>query len=102
MDSAALIRVAAANHRSWFRRLARARGGGRIERFGGVDLILDGRFATIAFPRSRRVDAAVARIRELGATGASCWTMGPIATSAPASWRGASGGAGSRTGWRST
>jgi GNAT superfamily N-acetyltransferase len=77
MDSAALIRAAAANHRSWFRRLARARGGGRVERFGGVDLIVDGRAATIAFPRSRQVEAAVGRIRELGLREASCWTMSP-------------------------
>jgi ribosomal protein S18 acetylase RimI-like enzyme len=77
VDSAALIRAAAANHRSWFRRLAGARGGGRVERAGGIDLILDDRSATIAFPRSRRIEAAVARIRELGATGASCWTEGP-------------------------
>jgi ribosomal protein S18 acetylase RimI-like enzyme len=77
MDSAVLIRAAAANHRSWFRRLARARGGGRVERAGGVDLIVDGRSATIAFPRSRRVGAAVARIRELGLHDAACWTERP-------------------------
>jgi GNAT superfamily N-acetyltransferase len=76
MDSAALIRAAAANHRSWFRRLARARGGG-VERAGGVDLIVGGQEATIAFPRSRRIDAAVARIRELGSREASCWTEHP-------------------------
>lgn len=39
MDSAALIRAAAANHRAWFRRLARARGGG-VERTGALDLIV--------------------------------------------------------------
>jgi GNAT superfamily N-acetyltransferase len=76
MDSAALIRAAAANHRSWFRRLARARGG-RVEHAGGLDLILDDRSAAIAFPRSRRIDAAVARIRELGLREASCWTERP-------------------------
>lgn len=73
MDSAALIRAAAANHRSWFRRLARARGGG-VERAGGLDLIVGAGSATLAFPRSRRVDAAVARIRALGVREASCWT----------------------------
>ena len=73
MDSAALIRAAAANHRSWFRRLARARGGG-VERVGGLDLIVGGSSATLAFPRGRRVDAAVARIRELGVSEASCWS----------------------------
>lgn len=76
MDSAALIRAAAANHRSWFRRLAGARGG-RVERAGGLDLIVDADAATIAFPRSRRVDAAVARIRELGVREAACWTEAP-------------------------
>jgi ribosomal protein S18 acetylase RimI-like enzyme len=76
VDSAALIRAAASNHRSWFRRLARARGGG-VERAGGLDLIVDGREATLAFPRSRRVEAAVARIRELGVRQASCWSEAP-------------------------
>jgi ribosomal protein S18 acetylase RimI-like enzyme len=76
MDAAALIRAAAANHRSWFRRLARARGG-RVERAGGVDLIVDDRAATMAFPRTRRVEVAVARIRELGLREASCWTTSP-------------------------
>ena len=77
MDSAALIRAAAANHRSWFRRIARARGGGRVERAGGVDLIVDARAGTLAFPRSRRVESAVARIRELGLRQAGCWTEAP-------------------------
>jgi GNAT superfamily N-acetyltransferase len=76
MDSAALIRAAAANHRSWFRRLARARGGG-VERAGGLDLVVEPGSATVAFPRSRRVDAAVERIRELGVREASCWTVAP-------------------------
>lgn len=76
MDSAALIRAAAANHRSWFRRLARARGG-RVEGAGGVDVIVGEREATIAFPRSRGIEAAVARIRELGVREASCWTERP-------------------------
>jgi ribosomal protein S18 acetylase RimI-like enzyme len=76
VDSAALIRAAAANHRSWFRRLARARGGG-VERAGGVELIVGGGSATLAFPRSRRVDAAVARIRELGVREAGCWSAAP-------------------------
>jgi ribosomal protein S18 acetylase RimI-like enzyme len=76
MDSAALIRAAAANHRSWFRRLARAQGGGS-ERAGGLDLFVSGRSATIAFPRSRAVDAAVARIRALGLRDAGCWAAAP-------------------------
>jgi ribosomal protein S18 acetylase RimI-like enzyme len=76
MDSAALIRAAAANHRSWFRRLARARGGG-VERVGALDLIVGGGSATLAFPRSHRIDAAVTRIRDLGMREASCWTATP-------------------------
>jgi ribosomal protein S18 acetylase RimI-like enzyme len=76
MDSAALIRAAAANHRAWFRRLARARGGG-VERAGALDLIVAGGSATIAFPRSRRIDAAVDRIRELGVREAGCWSAAP-------------------------
>ena len=42
MDSDALLRAAAANHRSWFRRNALAVGG-RVERAGAVDLIVAGR-----------------------------------------------------------
>jgi hypothetical protein len=61
LDSAALIRVNAANHRSRFRRPAQA-GGGRVERAGGIDLILDDRSATIAFPRSRRVERGGRRL----------------------------------------
>lgn len=76
MDSAALIRAAAANHRAWFRLLARARGG-RVERAGGIDLIVDRRAATIAFPPQPEVEAAVARIRELGLQDAACWSMSP-------------------------
>jgi len=75
MDSTALIRAAASNHRSWFRRKAAA-GGGRVERAGAIDLIVGPGEATIAFPRSRRIEAAVARIRELGVREASCWSLG--------------------------
>ncbi len=78
MDSATLLRAAASNHRSWFRRLARARGG-RVERAGGVDLIVGGADGTIAFPRSSRVEPAVARIRALGLHEASCWSLRPDA-----------------------
>jgi ribosomal protein S18 acetylase RimI-like enzyme len=74
MDSAALLRAAAANHRAWFRRTA-AVSGGRAEWVGGVDMTVDGWGATIAFPRSRRVGAAVGRIRELGLRNASCWSL---------------------------
>jgi ribosomal protein S18 acetylase RimI-like enzyme len=78
MDSDALLRAAAANHRSWFRRNALAVGG-RVERAGAVDLTIAGRGATIAFPRSRRVEAAVERIRELRLREASCWSLTPDA-----------------------
>ncbi|HEY3765009.1 MAG TPA: GNAT family N-acetyltransferase [Gaiellales bacterium] len=78
MDDDALRRAAAANHRSWFRRLAHARGG-RVERAGGVDLIVGGADGTIAFPRSSRVEPAVARIRALRLHEASCWSLRPDA-----------------------
>jgi ribosomal protein S18 acetylase RimI-like enzyme len=76
VDSATLLRATAANHRAWFRRNAAAVGG-RVERAGGVDLTVDGWGATIAFPRSRRVEAAIDRIRELRLDNASCWSLGP-------------------------
>jgi ribosomal protein S18 acetylase RimI-like enzyme len=74
MDAAALLRAAASNHRSWFRRHALATGG-RVERAGGVDMVIDGWGATVAFPRSGRVEAAVERIRALGLRNASCWSL---------------------------
>jgi ribosomal protein S18 acetylase RimI-like enzyme len=76
MDSAALLRATAANHRAWFRRNATAIGG-RVERAGAVEMTVDGWGATIAFPRSRRVEAAVERIRELGLPHAGCWSLAP-------------------------
>ena len=76
MDTDALLRAAAANHRSWFRRNALAAGGG-VERAGAVDLIVAGGSATIAFPRSRQVQAAVERVRELGVREAGCWSLAP-------------------------
>jgi GNAT superfamily N-acetyltransferase len=76
MSSAALLRATAANHRAWFRRNAVAIGG-RVERAGGIDVTVDGWGATIAFPRSRRVEAAVERIRELRLKNASCWSLVP-------------------------
>lgn len=74
MDSAALLRATAANHRAWFRRNAAVMGG-RVERVDGIDMTVDGWGATIAFPRSRRVGAAVGRIRELRLRNASCWSL---------------------------
>lgn len=75
VDAAALLRAAASNHRSWFRRNALTTGG-RVERSGGVEMAIDGSSATIAFPRSRRVENAVERIRTLGLSSASCWLLG--------------------------
>jgi GNAT superfamily N-acetyltransferase len=76
VDTDALLRAAAANHRSWFRRSALA-AGGRVERAGSIDLIVAAGGATIAFPRSRRVQAAVERIRALDLREASCWSLTP-------------------------
>ena len=76
MDTDALLRAAAANHRSWFRRNALA-AGGRVERAGAVDLTVAGGSATIAFPRTRQVQAAVERVRELGVREAGCWSLAP-------------------------
>jgi hypothetical protein len=47
-DRARLLRATAANHRAWFRRQAGVRGG-RVERVGGLDVVVAGRFGTIAF-----------------------------------------------------
>ena len=76
MNSATLVQATAANHRAWFRRQVQVNHG-RVERVGGMDMTVDGWGATIAFPRSRRVEAAVSRIRELRLRNASCWSLGP-------------------------
>jgi GNAT superfamily N-acetyltransferase len=66
-----LTRATAANHRAWFRRRADA-----IGRFGGIDVIAEGRQATIAFPRARaRLDEALRWARGRGARGMSCWSL---------------------------
>jgi ribosomal protein S18 acetylase RimI-like enzyme len=73
LDRATLLRAIAANHRSWFRRR-----GGAVERLGGVDLIINGRAGTIAFP-ARRTRAAVARAVDraggLELRTISCWSL---------------------------
>jgi ribosomal protein S18 acetylase RimI-like enzyme len=74
MDTPTLLHATAANHRSWFRRNA-AVNHGRLERVGGIYMTVDAWGATIAFPRSRRVEAAVTRIRELRLRNASCWSL---------------------------
>jgi ribosomal protein S18 acetylase RimI-like enzyme len=78
VDTTTLLHATAANHRAWFRRQARAVHG-RLERVGGVDMTVDEWGATIAFPRSRRVEATVERIRELRLQDASCWSLAPDA-----------------------
>ncbi len=76
VDPDALLRAAAANHRSWFRRNALA-GGGRVERAGAIEITIAGAAATIGFPRSRRVEAAVVRIQSLRLREAGCWALAP-------------------------
>ena len=60
-----LTRAIAANHRAWFRRRADA-----IGRFGGIDVIVEGRRGTIGFPRSQaRLDEALRWARGRGVRG---------------------------------
>jgi ribosomal protein S18 acetylase RimI-like enzyme len=69
----ALLRAVAANHRSWFRRR-----GGVPERRGGIDLIVDGRDGTIAFPARRTRSAvtwAIDRADALRLRTVSCWSL---------------------------
>jgi GNAT superfamily N-acetyltransferase len=80
LDRTTLLEAAADNHRAWFRRLATATGG-RIERGGDVDLVIDGRgHATIAFPsagvRSRApLEALLEHAVALGAESMACWSL---------------------------
>ena len=73
LDRRKLLRAIAANHRSWFRRR-----GGVVERCGEIELIVNGREGTIAFP-TRRTRAAVARALDragrLGLRTVSCWSL---------------------------
>jgi GNAT superfamily N-acetyltransferase len=77
VDRARLLRATAANHRSWFRRQAGARGGG-VQRVGGLDVVVVGSFGTIAFAPGRaaglreRLDDVMA----LGLRAMSCWALG--------------------------
>jgi GNAT superfamily N-acetyltransferase len=64
-----LLKATAANHRAWFRR-----GAERVERIGGLDVIVADGHGTIAFPRTRSraaIDAAVG----LGLRSMSCWSL---------------------------
>jgi GNAT superfamily N-acetyltransferase len=80
LDRDTLLAAAAANHRSWFRRLASATGG-TVERGPELDLIVDGKgHATIAFPppaarTPARVAHLVAQAEALGARTAACWSL---------------------------
>ena len=82
MDADALLAAAAANHRSWFRRLAQATGG-TIERGADLDLVVDGEgHATIAFPppaarTPERIAYLLERATALGAQTAACWSLEP-------------------------
>ena len=77
MTSAELLRAVVANHRSIFRRNALA-AGGRIERFGAVQLTYAERGGAIVFPSSRRgLDPVVERIRELRLRDVGCWSQRP-------------------------
>jgi ribosomal protein S18 acetylase RimI-like enzyme len=76
LDRARLLRAIAANHRAWFRRRAGV-GGGRVERVGGLDVVVADGFGTIAFPSGRaaglreELDDALA----LGLRAMSCWAL---------------------------
>jgi GNAT superfamily N-acetyltransferase len=77
LDRETLLRAAASNHRSLFRRQALA-SSGRIERFGGVDLVLAWRHGTVPFPRSRSRDRIVEvtrRARRLRLRGVGWWSL---------------------------
>jgi GNAT superfamily N-acetyltransferase len=73
-DRDALLRAIAANHRVWFRRAA----GARVERVGGVELVVNGAEAALPFP-VKRTRAAVAdalvRVDELALQTVSCWSL---------------------------
>lgn len=74
LDRDTLLDEIAANHRVWFRRGASA----RVERLGGVELVVSGTEGAIPFP-ARRTRAAVARVverlGELRLGTASCWSL---------------------------
>jgi ribosomal protein S18 acetylase RimI-like enzyme len=73
-DRDALLRAIAANHRVWFRRGA----GARVERVGGVELVVNGAEGALPFPL-KRTRAAVAdaleRVDELALQTVSCWSL---------------------------
>jgi GNAT superfamily N-acetyltransferase len=75
LDRATLLRATAANHRAWFRRHARL-AGGRVERHGGLELVLTGDAGTIAFPRERdRLRERLDDVMGLGLRSMSFWAL---------------------------
>lgn len=79
-DRAVLLRATAANHRAWFRRCAATRNGA-VEDVGGIALVAEPPWGTLPFPGARarspaRLDAIMARVRELELTRVSCWSLG--------------------------
>lgn len=74
LDRDALLRAIAANHRIWFRRAA----GARVERVGGIELVVNGREGALPFPVKRTraaVSEAVDRADELSLRTVSCWSL---------------------------
>ncbi len=74
LDREALLRATAANHRAWFRRAADS----RIERPGGIELVVHGPEGALPFPVKRdrpAVAGAVQRADELELRTVSCWSL---------------------------
>ena len=73
-DRDALLRAIAGNHRSWFRRGT----GARVERIGGVELVVNGAEGALPCP-VKRTRAAVAdaleRVDDLALRTVSCWSL---------------------------
>lgn len=80
LGDADLLEAAAANHRVWFDRIARA-AGGRTEHFGDIELVIAGAGgATIPFPSSSEgLDDAMREIRDRGLRDVGCWSLAPDA-----------------------
>jgi hypothetical protein len=79
LDRTTLLRATAANHRAWFRRRAAA-AGGYVERLDGLEVVVSGEAATVAFPGSRghsreRLDEPMRYARERGVATMSCWSL---------------------------
>jgi ribosomal protein S18 acetylase RimI-like enzyme len=74
LDRDALLNAIAANHRVWFRRAADA----RVERVGGIELVVNAREGALPFPTKRTraaVAQAVERVDQLGLRTVSCWSL---------------------------